>query len=133
ATARYSTGWPARFHVVPPWMVSIEMTTGGRQYRIGSLDVTADLLHIPYQITVGEAHGHGPLEAGQARLIAAKALARYAGTMAAAGGIPSTVLVHPANLNATQATDLQAHWVEARMSSMGLPAVLSGGLDFKTL
>src|SRR5262245_4143138 len=25
ATARYATGWPARFHVVPPWAVNIEM------------------------------------------------------------------------------------------------------------
>ena len=22
ATARYATGWPARFHVVPPWYVA---------------------------------------------------------------------------------------------------------------
>ena len=28
ATARYSTGWPARFHVVPPWWVAIEMDDG---------------------------------------------------------------------------------------------------------
>ena len=29
ATARYSTGWPARFHVVAPWLVNVEMV-GGR-------------------------------------------------------------------------------------------------------
>ena len=101
--------------------------------RSASLDVTADILHIRYQMTVGEAHGHGPLEAGAGRLVAANALARYAGTLAAAGGIPNAVLVHPGNLNDTQAHDLQTAWVEARMSSMGLPAVLSGGIDFKTL
>jgi phage portal protein BeeE len=29
--------------------------------------------------------------------------------------------------------DLQTAWVDARMNSMGLPAVLSDGIDFKTL
>ena len=133
ATARYSNGWPARFHVVPPWMVNADIVDGLRRYQIGSLDVTADLLAIHYQITAGEAHGHGPLEAGAGRLIAANALARYAGTLASAGGIPNAVLTHPDDLSGAQARDLQTAWVEARTSSMGLPAVLSGGIDFKTL
>jgi HK97 family phage portal protein len=134
ATARYSNGYPARFHVAPPWTVDVDIDGDGlRRYRIGSSDVTADMLHIPYQITVGEAHGHGPLEAGAGRLVAANALARYAQTLATAGGIPNAVLVHPNNLNKTQAQDLQLSWVESRMSAMGLPAVLSGGIDFRTL
>ena len=134
ATAYYANGYPARFHVVPPWMVNSEVGAGGQlTHRIGSLDVTADMLHIPYKIDVGEAHGHGPLEVGAGRLVAANAMARYATNVAAAGGVPNAVLTHPQNLNRTQAQDLQAAWVEARMSSMGLPAVLSGGIDFKTL
>jgi len=134
ATARYANTYPARFHVVPPWMVTVDMAAGGRRvYRIGSLDVTDDILHVPYQITVGEAHGHGPLEAGAGRLVAATTLARYATTVAAAGGIPNAVLTYPGNLNKTQAQDLQAAWVDARMSAMGLPAVLSGGVTFETL
>jgi len=134
ATARYSNMYPARFHVVPPWTVSADIDGDGlRRYQIGSKDVTADILHIPYQITVGEAHGHGPLEAGAGRLVAATTLARYATTVAAAGGIPNAVLTFPGNLNKTQSQDLQAAWVEARMSSMGLPAVLSGGVTFETL
>ena len=134
ATAWYSNDYPARFHVVPPWMVQVDMDGAGLpRYKIGNSDVTAEILHIWYQKTVGEAHGHGPLEAGAARLIAANALSRYAGTLASAGGIPNAVLVHPNNLTGTQARDLQSAWVESRMSSMGLPAVLSGGIDFKTL
>jgi HK97 family phage portal protein len=133
ATARYSNGYPARFHVVPGWMVNVEMDGSARVYRIGSMDVTADMLHIPYQISEGEAHGHGPLEAGAARVVAARALARYAANLAASGAIPNAVLKHPHNLNAQQAQDLQMAWVEARTSGMGLPAVLSGGIDFETL
>ena len=51
--------------------------------------------------------------------------------MAAAGGIPNAVLKHPDELTAEQSADLQAQWVQARMSSLGLPAVLSGGIDFE--
>lgn len=133
STARYSNEYPARFHVVPGWMVNIEMDGSRRVYRIGSLDVTDQMLHIPYQISEGEAHGHGPLEAGAARVVAARALARYAANLASSGAIPNAVLKHPHNLNAQQAQDLQMAWVEARTSGMGLPAVLSGGIDFETL
>jgi HK97 family phage portal protein len=134
ATAYYANGYPARFHVVPPWMMNVDWDGGGfRRYSIGQVDVTADTLHIRYQGTVDDAHGHGPLEAGAGRLIAAQALGRYATQLAASGGIPHAVLKHPANLNAAQAYDLQTAWIEARMSSMGLPAVLSGGIEFETL
>jgi len=132
-TARYSTGWPARFHVVPPWAVEPEILGGIRCYWIGQADVTADMIHIRYTSTTGDAHGHGPLEAGRARLVAAHVLTRYASNMASAGGIPNAVLKHPDELTATQAAELQTHWVQSRMSSMGLPAVLSGGIEFETL
>jgi len=133
ATARYANGFPARFHVVSPWLVNVEMDAGFRRYFIGELEVTGDILHIAYMVCAEEARGHGPLEAGRARLIAAEMLLRYSSSVAQSGGIPNSVLVHPQRLNAKQAEDLQAHWVQARMSSMGLPAVLSGGVDFRTL
>ena len=130
ATARYSTGFPARFHVVPPWLVNVEITEGVRTYRIGDSDVTDDMLHIRYQSNVSDGHGHGPLEAGQGRLVAAQVLSRYATTLAAGGGIPSSVLEHPDELSAEQSELLKAQWVQARMSSIGEPAVLSGGVKW---
>jgi HK97 family phage portal protein len=130
ATARYSTGWPARFHVVPPWLVNVEISEGVRTYRIGDGDVTDDMLHIRYQSNVSDGHGHGPLEAGQGRLVAAQVLSRYATTLAAGGGIPSSVLEHPDELSAEQSELLKAQWVQARMSSIGEPAVLSGGVKW---
>ena len=134
ATARYSTGWPARFHVVPPWAVDVEVGPGGRRrYAIGRVDITADVLHVRYTSRVGDARGHGPLEVGGPRLVAAAALARYATSLASSGGIPNSVLVHPGRLEPDQAATLQRQWVEARMSSIGLPAVLSGGVTFEPL
>ena len=92
ATSYYATGWPSRFHVVPPWAVEVDMVDGRRRYKIGREDVTGDMLHIRYQGSVDDAHGHGPLEAGRARLVAASALMRYATTLVAGGGIPSSDL-----------------------------------------
>ena len=133
-TARYATGWPARFHVVPPWMVDAEVGPGGRKrFAIGGVDVTADMLQVTYTSRIGDAHGRGPLEVGAPRLVAAAALARYAQAIASSGGVPTSVLVHPSRLTREQAEELQAQWVDARASSIGLPAVLSGGIDFKPL
>src|SRR5262245_15790681 len=132
ATARYATGWPARFHVLPPWTVTVEMTdVGSRRYLIGQVDVTGDVLHVRYSSTVDDPHGHGPLEAGASRLVAADVLLRYGTNLAASGGVPTSILKHPEQLDADQSATLQAQWVEARTSSLGLPAVLSGGIEWE--
>jgi HK97 family phage portal protein len=134
ATAYYATGWPARFHVVAPWNVNAEIDgTGRRRYEIGDADVTGDMLHIRYQSRVGDAHGHGPLDIAGPRLVAASALSRYAYNFASGGGIPPAIITHPARLDPKQAADLQTQWVTARASSLGIPAVLSGGVSFETV
>jgi HK97 family phage portal protein len=131
ADAYYATGWPSRFHTLPPWSVNVELRNGLRVYNVGDLDVTRDILHIRYLSSVDDAHGHGPLEAGAARLVAAEVLNRYATSLAANGGVPPSVLEHPDELTAEQSLMLKAQWVEARQSSIGEPAVLSGGLQWK--
>jgi HK97 family phage portal protein len=107
------------------------MDEGRRYYSVGEVDKTADMLHIRYQSTTADAHGHGPLEAAAARLVAAQVLSRYATSLAANGGVPPSVLEHPEELTPDQAAVLKAQWVEARMSGIGEPAVLSGGLQWK--
>jgi HK97 family phage portal protein len=114
-------------------MVNAEIVDGVRRYQIGGVDVTFDLLHIRYTSQVGFARGIGPLEKAGPRLVAAAALARYASSMAASGGVPTSVLVHPGRLSAEQAAALQSQWVTARTSALGLPAVLAGGVDFRTI
>jgi HK97 family phage portal protein len=132
ALTRYATGFPARFRVIPPWMVNVEMSGGVRSYSIGSLDVTDDMLHIRYSSRIDDAHGHGPLEAGRARLVAAEIFNRYGTSFAANGGIPTSVLEYPDRaLTREESRELQRNWVEARMSSLGEPAVISGGVSFK--
>ncbi len=129
ATARYSTGWPARFHCVPPWTVEVELDAGSRRYTIGDVDVTQDMLHIRYQGSVDQAHGTGPLDAGAARLIAGRVLTQYA-TMVASTTPPS-VLKYAEELGPGKADLLKAQWVAARNSSIGEPAVLEGGITWE--
>jgi len=129
-TARYATGFPARFHVVPPWFVEVELEDGVRSYEIGDRDVTADILHLRYRSTVDNARGIGPLDAQPTSRLAADMWQRYAQGLAEAGGVPSGVLTTPDGLSATQATELQAQWMEARRSALGAPAVLSGGVTW---
>ena len=119
ATSFYSTGWPARFHVLPPFLVKVEIGTDGtRQYKIGEQPVERnELLHIRYQGSVDDPHGHGPLEAGRTKVVAAEVLARYATGLASSGGIPSSVLTHPELLSPEQSAQLKTDWVAARVSS----------------
>jgi HK97 family phage portal protein len=130
ATSYYATGWPARFHVVPPWFVEVELAAGVRRYSIGRVDVTPDVLHIRYQSTVSDARGHGPLEAGQYRLVAAQMLVQY-GAKLAGGLIPPGILTHQEEISPEQATALQQQWVNARLSTIGEPAVLWGGIKYE--
>jgi HK97 family phage portal protein len=131
STAEYTTGWPARFHVVPPWLVNVWLDRGRRAYEIAGDDVTGRLLHIRYQASVWDLHGHGPLEAIAGKVAASGILARYASQMGTQGGIPSSVLEHPEQLTPTQAAELRNQWVQARIDALGAPAVLSGGVTWK--
>jgi len=130
-TARYHSGWPARFHVVPPMFVNVEMDRGRRRYTIGREDVTDDILHVRYKSSVDDAHGHGPLEAGGARVVAAEVLTRYANSIATNGLIPSSILEAPEQMSPDQAATLRDDWVQQRAALPGYPAVLSGGLQWK--
>jgi HK97 family phage portal protein len=133
-TARFADGYPARFHVLEPWLVDVEIGGNGRrQYRIGSIDPGDDLLHIRYKSTTSSARGVGPLDAGRTRMIAAGLLQRYASRVIESGGVPYYVLKHPLELSEQQVGELQAQWWASRMNALGMPAVMSGGVEIETL
>ena len=93
--------------MVPAWAIEAEIRGGQRIYSIAGQDVTSEILHIRYTSQVGDAHGHGPLEVGRARLVEAAVLSRYASSFAASGGIPASILTHPEELTGDQASALQ--------------------------
>jgi HK97 family phage portal protein len=129
---RYANGFPSRFRVIPPWMVNAEIeSNGSRSYRIGTVDVTGDMLHIRRKSSTGDARGHGPLEVGRTRMVAAALLSRYVTELARGGGIPYYVIETPKRLNQKDAQDLLDQWWESRTKRLGQPAIITGGATAK--
>jgi HK97 family phage portal protein len=134
--ARAADGWPYNFRVIPPPLVTVEMRGGRREYKIGSLDVTDDILHIRYKSTTDSPRGMGPLDSGRTRLVAMTMLARYASDFAATGGVPKYTLETDQPLTQVQATELLDRWWESRMANLGepfKPAIMSSGLKANRL
>lgn len=124
--SRGADGWPNRFRVIPPWMVNAEMGSGGREYKIGSMDVTDEILHIRYKSATDCARGIGPLDSGKYRVIAAGVLARYAAEVAQGGGIPYYYLKSGRRLSKPEADELKDQWWRARVQNPAIPPVVSG-------
>lgn len=131
--ARAADGFPMNFRVIPPPLVSAELSGGTREYRLGTLDVTGEILHIRYKSTTDGARGMGPLDAGRTRLVAAGVLARYATEIVRGGGIPYYVLEAEQHLTKSQADELLDQWWMSRKLNLGKPAVLSGGVKAKEM
>ncbi|HKY68604.1 MAG TPA: phage portal protein [Acidimicrobiales bacterium] len=134
ATSRYSDGTNGAPGTVRTWVVlnpgwvEVELAGQFRRYSMGGIDITDDVLHIRYSSWPGDPHGHGPLEALAYNLFGAAALERYQAGLAVRGGIPWGALTAPGNLSEPQATTMRDNFVAARLSAMGAPAVLSGGV-----
>jgi HK97 family phage portal protein len=127
--ATYSNGLPMKFRVIPPWLVNVELCEGVREYKIGSLDVTDEILHIRNISNTADAHGHCALESAGARMVTASLLERYAKNLAETGGVPHHWLDVPGRkLDRNEAIDLLDQWVESRARHAGGPGVLSGGV-----
>jgi HK97 family phage portal protein len=128
ALDRYANGFPSRFRVIPPWMVNAEIAgNGSRSYRIGMVDVTGDVLHIRNRSSTGDARGHGPLEVGRTRLVAAALLSRYVTELARGGGIPYYVIEVPQRLSPGDAQQILDQWWESRTKRLGQPAIVTHG------
>jgi HK97 family phage portal protein len=133
--ARAADGWPYTLRVIPPPLMTVEMAGGRRIHKIGSLDVTDEILHIRYKSTTDTARGIGPLESGRARLVQLSVLARYAAEIAD-GAIPKYVLESEQWMDREQSMLLVDQWYASRMAKLGQPwrpAVLSGGVKAKPL
>ena len=128
ATSRYNDGTVKTWVMLNPTWVDIEMMGQIRTYSMMGVDITEDVLHLRYSSWPGHPHGHGPLEALALNLFGAAAMERYQSQLAMRGGIPWGALTAPGNLSEQQANLLRDRFVAARLSSMGAPAVLSGGV-----
>lgn len=128
ATSRYADNSVRTWVVLNPAWVEITQRGQVKSYTMGGIDITEDVLHIRYASWPGTPHGIGPLEALANNLFGAAALEKYQSNLAARGGIPWGALTVPGNLSQGQAAELRDNFVSARLSAMGAPAVLSGGV-----
>lgn len=138
ATARDSTGYPARFVVLHPETIEVESDgEGGAMYSLGAgsgggipLD-RADVCHVKYASLPLGLRGIGPLEWVGRSLVSAEALEKYSSDIALHG--THALLRHPGNINRKQADDLKASWMNARAARPSAPAVLPGGIEYEQL
>jgi HK97 family phage portal protein len=131
-TSRYADGTVRTWTMLNPEWVTVEMVGQVRKYFLGTIesgpDISEDVLHIRYASWPGNPHGIGPLESLANNIMGVEAMERYQGQLASRGGIPWGVLTSPGNLTRDQAEEQRTAFVNARLSAMGAPAVLSGGV-----
>jgi HK97 family phage portal protein len=126
-----SDGFPINFRVIPQALIKVEMGAGRREYKLGTMDVTDDILHIRYKSSTDQPRGTGPLESGKYRLVAAGVLSRYVSEFAEGGWIPKYILETDKHMTETQSRELLDQWWSQRLRSVGdkwRPAVATDGL-----
>jgi len=131
ATSRYADGSVRNFVMLDPNWVDIEMMGQIRTYELMGVDITPDVLHLRYASWPGYPHGFGPLAALATNIFGIRAMEQYQANLAIRGGVPWGVLTAPGNLKKEQAENLRTQFVNARMSAMGAPATLSGGVTLQ--
>lgn len=125
-----SNGFPARFAVLNPHKVTQD--EDGEWFLNDDIHLRReDVCQIPYQLVPGRRRGVGPLEWAASAVIDAATLDKYAGEIARNG--VWGLLKYPGELSKDQANDEKAAWAVARASAIGLPAVLSGGVEYETV
>lgn len=127
----YANGKPARFRVIPPWMVKVDMGVGRREYKIGSVDVTDAILHIRYNSATDQPRGTGPLEGAGARIVAAGVLTDRMASLAQTGGQTLEWISSDQPINKDQSDELVEQWLESKQRTMGLGGVFGRGADLK--
>jgi hypothetical protein len=127
----YANGKPMHFRVVPPYLVKADMGAGHRLYKIGSVDVTADILHVRYNSSTDQPHGWGPLEDAGARMTAAKLLTERMTKLASTGGQTLEWISSDQPINKPQSDELLDQWLESKQRSQGLAGVFGRGADLK--
>jgi HK97 family phage portal protein len=139
-TGRYApagpgqTGRIARFTLLDPDALSVELVDGQRAVTIAGTEVPPDdVFIVRYQSMPGRLRGITPIEWAAGPLMTAAALERYAADVAGRGGIPWAVLKNARQVTGSQARDAQSAWVAASARRDGAPAVLGNDWAFETV
>ncbi len=131
---RDSLGFPRSFVVLAPGAVSLSVREGVRYYSVAGRRYDAeDVLHIRGLTLPGNDVGLGPLAMQRRALGLAIAGEDHAAELYVNGAIPAGVLSSEAELTQAEADAAKASFVAAHGGRQRSPAVLSGGMDYKTL
>ena len=131
---RDSLGFPRSFVVLAPGAVGLTVRNGVRVYSVAGQSYDAeDVLHIRGMTLPGHDVGLGPLAMQRRALGLAIAGEDHAAELYVNGAIPAGVLSSEQELTQAEADAAKAQFIAAHGGRQRSPAVLSGGMDYKTL
>jgi len=131
---RDSLGFPRSFVVLAPGAVALTVRNGVRYYSVAGQSYDAeDVLHIRGMTLPGHDVGLGPLAMQRRALGLAIAGEDHAAELYVNGAIPAGILSSEQELTQAEADAAKASFVAAHGGRQRSPAVLSGGMDYKTL
>jgi len=131
---RDSLGHPRTFLVLAPSAVAVIVRNGTRTYNVAGRAYDAeDILHIRGLTLPGHDVGLGPLAMQRRALGLAIAGEDHAAELYVNGAIPAGVLQSEDNLTQAEADAVKASFVASHGGRQRSPAVLSGGMSYKTL
>jgi HK97 family phage portal protein len=131
---RDSLGFPRSFVVLAPGAVALTVRNGVRVYSVAGQSYDAeDVLHIRGMTLPGHDVGLGPLAMQRRALGLAIAGEDHAAELYVNGAIPAGILSSEQELTQAEADAAKASFIAAHGGRQRSPAVLSGGMDYKTL
>ncbi len=131
---RDSLGFPRSFVVLAPGAVALTVRNGVRVYSVAGQSYDAeDVLHIRGLTLPGHDVGLGPLAMQRRALGLAIAGEDHAAELYVNGAIPAGILSSEQELTQAEADAAKASFIAAHGGRQRSPAVLSGGMDYKTL
>jgi len=129
ATSRYESGYPRTWTLLDPVTMHVEDLGGYRGYRSNGVWLDErDVIHV-MRDPRGGLRGRSSLEAYAANVASAYQAEAFAADVYASGGGTRVALKSKQRLSQTQATDVQAQWVDAARKRLGAPAIIGPDLD----
>jgi HK97 family phage portal protein len=128
-TSRYMTGYPRTWTILDPVTMKVTSEDGGRVYESNHVLLDpGDVIQVSRNPT-GALRGTSALDAYWANVQSAYQAEAYAADVYASTGVNRVALRSARRLEANQAADLQAQWVEAVSRRLGAPAILPPDLE----
>lgn len=134
--ARDSLGYPSAIQLIHPDAMQCRMVAGQVEYRLSNRVVDPEMIfHVPAMASPGSGIGMDPISYMRSSLGGAIAAERYGNSFFQNSAQPSGVLETSEDLSPRETLELARAWRSAHqgVSSAQMPAVLTGGVQFKSI